>query len=227
MDTLIARLAHHQPLVARHRLGAWAAAEPALAGAATSAELIRRCHQPDPHVANATLGALLRIVAWDRAAAEVALVALAPGLGRVIAGLHQRDLDDVVARVVAEGWAAIVEVAGRPPTWPAAVILDRVRDRVRAQLVADRRHCDRTVALDPQFDTPASAAGDADSRRADTDVLGEWVAAGRLAPADAWLIRVTRLDGLTLADVARATGARHDRLRRRRSRAERSLRAAA
>ncbi|MHB8465608.1 MAG: hypothetical protein ACYDH6_23530 [Acidimicrobiales bacterium] len=220
MDTIVDRLGRRPPRISSDEIARWTGAEPALTGATTTSELISCCERGG----DLALAALLRCAGTDRVAAELVLAALAPGLNRLTGRLcgWADDREEVAARVAAAAWSAVSAMAGEPPAWPSTAILDRVRDAVRSELRADRRRTGRFVGMADCPEQPV-LRGEPD----ETDVLGDAVRAGQIDHGDAWLIRVTRVDGLSLADVARATGARHDGLRRRRSRAERLLRVVA
>lgn len=229
MDSLISRIVADIEACAnspcgRASLRGWSSANTIL-GVATGSEALAVCHQPDRRRANNAFAELLRLAADEPLAARLALAALAPGLraaARRLSARRWRDRDEVEAELVSAAWEQVLVLAGDPPEWPAAVILSRARDRVRARLAAEGCHA---AFVGTAVDAAATAVDDpADMVAGLVDLAAAMHRVGRPAVG---LVVATRWSGLSLAELARATGESHAALRQRRSRAERALRAAA
>jgi hypothetical protein len=126
---------------------------------------------------NSALAALLGVVLTDAVAAEITVVALAPGLRAVARRLDRYtcDPEETSARVVFAAWAAIHDMVGASAPWPASAIVDRVRDAVRVEGRADRRWSQRIRPTGPTLDV---AAGDEDLLCDAGDGLGDAVRGG-------------------------------------------------
>ena len=204
------------------RLRDWQAAEPALAPFATTRRLVRflHDHDTDPRDKDAVLAALIRYGSIDPDARRLVLQALLPGLKTAAAAtvLDQRDRGELVQLLLAAAWERICcyPLQRRPSRIAANLLRDSRSDALRAFGV--ELHDRRELPERPLERTPAELHEvdlEAPLRRA--------VAAAAIRKEEAELILRTRIDGVSLAEIAAAEGVAYDTLRLRRRRAERRL----
>lgn len=208
-------------------LACWAAREPALAGPDSYDEL--RAEQLDPDVApqrkDDRLAGLLRLAGHHGTRpAETILALLVPGMGQRIARwAGSLDLDEAWAEMTAGVWARIVRyaAAGPPANRLASKLLGAGTKTMVARRDRDRAWAARTVlcASAPRPANEAHADDELDLRA----VLVEAATAGVILERDAELITGTRIEGHTLATVARRAGLGYDTARKRRKTAEHKL----
>ena len=224
-STLLAVL-HNDALQLRHdraaadRLRAWASGHPALAAFGDVAALEATVHDRSTahHDVDAVYTALLSVHHdGDTLAGRIVLALLMPA----IAHRHRRrrtDRDDWLAQLVTELWQAICHYPLRE-RGPRAIPANLIRDATqRAQRALARP---ATAALPDTVAEPTAAA--AFDRACDRIDLQRAVREASLSADDLQLLTTTRVGGVAVADLADRTEAA--RLRQRRRRAERRLRA--
>jgi hypothetical protein len=212
---------------AKRALGRWAAAEPALAGLGSIADVVVECHRRgQPAEAAAILSALLRH-ADDPVAARTLLQALTPGLVRIVERVRRQlgwvgplgvwpTLADASAEVVAFAIEAIGAKAGRSVGWPQSVILDSVWHKVQAAVRRWLRWGCGEPVLQPADDAVHPAAQLA-------GLIEEAIECGRVSPADAELVWRYRVADEPARMIAAERGCSPGALRVRRERAEQAL----
>ena len=200
-----------------------AKAEPAFDGIPTmvALEAIVQDRTEPLAVVDGVLSALLRRCRdGDDTAGRVLLGLMLPAMTPPV--WHPNGSEEFVAQFVTELWHVIRRYPmDRRPRSIAANIVRDTRQRTHRAFTPAASEPTTTVRLPAQLPTPESACpyelaeGRADLRRA--------VSSADLDAGDLALIAVTRLGGARLTDLA--TGSETDRLRQRRHRAERKLRA--
>lgn len=193
------------------------------AGATTMVELVGSCH--GRHGAQRDLvGGLLRLAPSDEDAALCALVAIRPALYRIARRVTAPRIadDEAVAEVVSIAWCAIREAGGSRLATPERLVR-WTWTRARTSMRRRANGSARDVELPERWD--AVAATDPASGSLEP-LLVRAVRLGTIASGDAKLIEVTRIGGVTLEELARRRGVTRATLLKRRSRAERALRAA-
>lgn len=202
-------------------LSRWAAADGRLAGFDSLVEVIAFVRlNPSARAANDVLAALIRVSADDGSARRCALEALLPGLLR-LAGQYPsvgEDDDDRLQNLVMFAVERIHQLAGQDLEWPAAAVIDWVRDRLRRVV---RRVPDPTVPLEAALTVAAPPERSAAERL--TGLLVAGLRQGSIRREDAALIYTTRVAGHPAAAVAAAVGVDPVVLRTRRRRAEQRL----
>jgi DNA-directed RNA polymerase specialized sigma24 family protein len=209
----------------RRALQRFASAGVDLGNATSLRHLVRTYHEgstaPDPS-SRALLEDLLVLAPSDEDATLCALVCLRPALYWVARRVHGRKAsDDELAEVVAFAWEAICD--GPPPKkGPRArhvVYLTWTKTRT-----ADRRRNPRNA---PTWSDDLGGPGCVEARdpaERSEPMLERAVLAGVLTRADAELIALTRVIGVPAKVLARDYDVSTKTLRRRRQRAEASLR---
>jgi hypothetical protein len=203
-------------------LGRWAAADGRLAGFDSLAEVIAFVRlNPSARAANDVLAALIRVSADDGSARRCALEALLPGLLR-LAGQYPsvgEDDDDRLQNLVMLAVERIHQLGGQDLEWPAAAVIDWVRDRLRR--VVRRVPDTPTMPLEAALTVAAPPERSAAERL--TGLLVAGLRQGSIRREDAALIYTTRVAGHPAAAVAAAVGVDPVVLRTRRRRAEQRL----
>ncbi len=204
------------------RFQRWAEEEPGLAAFAGPGALIRFLHGPGAtHDKDTLLGSLLERARAEPLAARVVLQALRPGLkrlaGRLILDAGERQ--ELWELLLASAWEKI-------RTYP----LERRPRRIAANLLLDTMHATLAeLARERAFraELPLSAlSAPVHAPEPDRDVeapLARALAAGAISSDEAELILRTRLDGRSLAAIAKTAGVPYITLYMRRHRAERRL----
>ncbi|MGH2942638.1 MAG: hypothetical protein ACRDLN_07700 [Solirubrobacteraceae bacterium] len=207
--------------MARH-LRQWQASEPALRAFGDPAAVLRFLRRSGSgERQDRVLRALVSRARDDPAAGRLVLHALLPGLKRLSARLlvDTREQEELWSTLLACAWQHIrgYPVARRPRRIAANVLLDTLHDAVAAhqRTVRDRAELNAGMALL----APARARIDADIEA----VTRRAVRASAITVTEAELILSTRIDGVSLASLARLEGVSYDALRVRRRRAERRL----
>lgn len=204
-------------------LRAWAADDPALHfdSPAALVETAENRHRPGD--ADVVLAALARRAGTDDLAARFLLQLVLPGCKRMLRLYGRHDPEEWAALVVSTMWDCIrhYPIDRRPERVAANLLLD-ARQRV---IRAVRRHRP-TAPLHrlPEHDLPAVAPGPGPAAEA-VSAVGEAVRRGRVDLDDARLVVLTRLGGVTVAEVARHARTGEQTVRRRRHRTEARLRA--
>jgi DNA-directed RNA polymerase specialized sigma24 family protein len=203
------------------RLRAWAAVEPALARFGSAEALFRFLRSEPSAERDAVFRTLLASAKTDELAGLVLLEALLPGLKRLAGQLliETRNRDSVWAVLLACAWERIraYPLERRPRRLAANLLLD-TRKAVAKELGRELYPPEQPRALGALGQPyPACRADDIDA------LLDRAVAAGALSRREAELIASTRIDGLTLAELAGRLGIPYHTLSVRRIRAERRL----
>jgi hypothetical protein len=185
-------------------------------------ELVRHCHETtttrDPRHRELLEG-LLELAPTDSDAALCALVALRPALYWVTRRVYAAASEEDVAEVVAFAWEAICWPAPRNSSRARMVVLGA---RTRARTAERQR---RTKAsLEDLSDEAISPTPSADPAERDEPMLARAVQARVVSHEDAEVIALTRGVGIPIKVLARDYDVSAKTLRRRRDRAEASLR---
>lgn len=204
---------------ARSLSPSWARRSPELAGAMDVGWLIQRVQRRGhPAESDRLLLGLARLAPVDDLAARALLQALLPGL-RALSRTFDGDHEEVAADVIAAVWELVrrYPVDRRPTAIAANVLLD-----VRQRVVRTRRRSSalECASLSGLEDVPA-----ADRHWTDDllDLVTESVRARRISVDGARLIVLTRVVGVPLRELAKATATDVQTVRRRRLRAEARL----
>jgi|GEM_PF-2424297 len=201
-------------------VGRWWAAEPVLAGL-SAGEIVARVRW-DGYAATGEgamlLSSLLRLASYPYAS-RCLLQALVPRIeaenvytptfGHGV-GERWRHPADTAAELVAECFAAIARHAGERHQDVARLVVGEATRRLRTARQAERRHQQRTVALEARGAMSRSSGplrGDLYSARS----VAEWLASavvgalkdGRLTEGQAVLLYATRVKGLPASEVGR------------------------
>jgi DNA-directed RNA polymerase specialized sigma24 family protein len=202
---------------------AWRAAEPALARFADVVSLQRFLRNPTSAAeSDAVLCALLARARQEPLAARVVLQMIAPGLkrlaGHMLTNAYERD----------ELWSALLAAAWEQiRRYP----LKRRRRRVAANLLLDAMHAALAeIARRHPNGSELAAASSLQSARevcaSERDVdalLACAVRGGAVSDQEAEVILESRIDGVSLAEIACAQGVSYNTMKLRRQRAERRL----
>ena len=206
----------------QERMLVWAAADPALAAFPDPASLLRFLHGPSRgQDKDEVLAALLVLARQEPLAGRVLLQALLPGLkalaGRLLLTGGERPL--LWQLLLAQVWEQICcyPVERRPRRVAANLLLDTLNQTTRT-LKRERQHW-QLLPLEPLPAVASDAAASGDVERP----LRDAVAAQALTAAEAELILATRIDGASLAFLAREAGLPYMALHARRYRAEKRL----
>lgn len=186
---------------ARAAASKWAQAHPVLAGMASPAEVVERCQQRgDTAHSAAVLRAVLSEVGNGPWPARTVLQAVLPGLTTVIRRCmhlvgadgpwqHHDELDQ---HVVALAYDRMAALAGDPPAWPAAAIVDGTWQRLRTAARVERRRAVHQAVLEE-----ASEYCGEDPRNAGEDLvemLASALALGLLDEVEGWLVYASRIE---------------------------------
>ena len=174
--------------------------------------------------------ALGGLAAEDDMAARTLLQLLLPGCKATVARYRwaSETADELAAEVVADVYDRIRALPARTThRWIAAAVLGATRKRLLRRAGHQGRQ-GRHLSLEEGSAAGSTAAEDAGPTAADelAEMLGWATAEGHLGPADAELIRLTRLSHVTVAQLCEESGEDPQVVRRRRLRAEHRLRAA-
>lgn len=199
------------------RWRAWAVAEPVLAGLDLG-RLRVELAEGDQERSDELLAALVRLALVDPDAQTVLVGCLWPGIAARAARYARRtDREDATALVVDELIADLtsgrhIDVA----RFVASTLLARPAGHLRRAMRRERDIADRT---DHRADPDTAATSDEPSPSA---ALLLWLAvdAGTLSGPDAWLIRVTDIEGHSLRWAARRLGISYAAAIKRRQRAK-------
>lgn len=208
------------PLQARMRV--WAAANPALAAFPDPAGLIRFLRGPSRwQDKDAVLAALLVLARQEPLAGRVLLQALLPGL-KALAGrllLTGSERPGLWQLLLAQVWEQICcyPVERRPRKIAANLLLDTLNQTTR-MLKRERQHRQQ-LPLEPLPAVASVSEASGDVERP----LHDAIAAEAITAAEAELILRTRIDGASLALLAREAGLPYMALHARRYRAEKRL----
>lgn len=216
------------PVVSRgamqERFTAWQEAEPALARFADAAALVSFLHGAAPYEQkDAVLLALLSRARFEPLAGRVALEAIRPGLLGLLARLPRHDdetHEQAQALILAAAWQRIrrYPVERRPRRVAANLLLDTLHETTRAL-----REPARDAADTLPWSALAEQTAEAEGEDVDGDVeelMRRAVRAGALSGTEAELVLASRIDGVSLHDLARRTGASYNTIKLRRQRAE-------
>lgn len=215
--------------VGRRATSRWVSLEPGLAPVLSPGGLAARIAAAAPGEQDRLLTALLRVAGADELAQLTVVAALAPRLGRVVAGwaragVPSGELAELGSDVVSACWAAVAAAAGEmaaggpAPPRPGLVLVDRAREPVRVERRRHRRHL--PVPLEG---VAAPAAGGPGGVELLAGAVTDAVIAGRLSVSSARLVYATRVAGLSVAETAQRLGCSPASVRTRRARAERRL----
>lgn len=191
-----------------------------LDGAVTLCELADRCHCGGRQ-STVLLGQVLKLAPFDELLALTALVALRPALRRVAGRVGRRESDrsDTDQVVLASAWAT-VRTSGLWMT-PSAVV-SRVWSEAKSELRRTERRASRELLLEPgSAQWPATTYDDRP-----TDGLGRRIAECRVTTSDLQLLRLVRIAGVPVREVARTLGIPRSTLHDQLQRTERRLRVA-
>jgi DNA-directed RNA polymerase specialized sigma24 family protein len=231
LDTLEIDWPHelNRPLL-HSRFRARQAADPALSRFADLTALVRFMHKAKGAGAekDRVLCALLVWAQQDPLGGRVVLETIRPGLLRLAGRLivDADDQDELLAVLLGVVWE---QIRGYPverrPRWVAAnLLMDTLNQTQRALHPRHRRVHMVPCGLDidpahgdlPPANRP-SDEGDVDG------LLGRAVRAGALARQEAQIILRSRIDGVSVEELARAAGVSYNTMKLRRQRAERRL----
>jgi DNA-directed RNA polymerase specialized sigma24 family protein len=200
----------------------WQAIEPTLRAFSDPVAVLRFLRRSAPgERQDRVLRALVSRAGADAVAGRLVLHALLPGLKRLSARLlvDTRDQEELWSTLLACAWQRIrgYPVERRPRRVAANVLLDTLHDAVAAHRRAVRDRAELDVV--PAWLAPTRPQADSDIEA----VTERAIRAGAITAAEAELILCTRIDGVSLASLARSEGVSYDALRVRRRRAERRL----
>jgi DNA-directed RNA polymerase specialized sigma24 family protein len=206
------------------RFASWRDAEPALCRFTDAAAVVRFLQGPAAYEQkDAVLLALLVRARFEPLAGRVVLEAIRPGLLGLLVRLRRRDAarDEAQAVMLAAAWRRIrgYPIERRPKRVAANLLLDTLHDTTR-ELGSLAREASRVLARDAsalEQEAPAEVDGDVDA------LLDGAVLAGALSRSEAELILASRIDGVSLRELASAAGASYNTIKLRRQRAERRL----
>lgn len=209
----------------------WRRSAPELAPFADVEALLAFLHAERPERTDAPLAALLALAASDGGAARVCLQAILPALKaqarrlRRSAELH----DELWALLLAHAWEAICSYPRSRRSRVAANLTLQVLHETSRAL---RRGASPLglargggAALAVSLEEARELAAPPPRAGAESLLAGP-LRSGALRAEEAELILATRLDGVRLRELARASGVGYELLRKRRQRAEARLRAA-
>jgi len=213
-------------------LAEWRAAEPALAGVASMADLLDHRDTADSEAANHVLEALLRI--GDELATRAFVQAMLPGLvaltryglvkGFVGPGRTWREPSELNAELLARVWIWTGRYRGNPPEWPAAALKCHLIHVLRREADRNDQEEARFVPFDP---TSHDRLGDQGVERGGIDgamqIVCEAVEAGLLPLGYAQLLFARRIRRDPYKVISQRTGRSVDCLKQECRRAERSL----
>jgi DNA-directed RNA polymerase specialized sigma24 family protein len=189
--------------------------------ATTMAELVAQCHADGAGSlvrAGEVVDGLLAAASSGPDAALCALVALRPALLRIARRTCGGEPDDdEVAEVVAIAWE---EICGPAGSHGASVVVRAIWTRSRSAL---RRAADRAARETPVGDV-LFAVDTGPAPDGNEAILATAVAQGVVLERDASLIALTRLGGMTIAELAAERGIPASTLTSRRRRAEAAIR---
>jgi DNA-directed RNA polymerase specialized sigma24 family protein len=204
-------------------------AEPALSQFADLKALVRFMHKATSAGVekDRVLCALLVWAQQDPSGGRVVLEAIRPGLLRLAGRLIGDVADHEELRAVLLGavWEQIrgYPVSRRPRSVAANLLLDTLRQTVRT--LHDRRRV-RLVPcgldIDPAYGDPSPARRPSDEGDVD-GLLDRAVKAGALGREEAQIILKSRIDGISVEELARSEGVSYNTMKLRRQRAERRL----
>jgi DNA-directed RNA polymerase specialized sigma24 family protein len=231
LDTLEMDWPHelNRPLL-HSRFQARQAADPVLSRFADLAALVRFMHKAKGAGAekDRVLCALLVWAQQDPLGARVVLETIRPGLlrlaGRMIADAE--DQEELLAVLLDAVWE---QIRGYPvtrrPRWVAAnLLLDTLNQTVRTLHPRSRRvhmvPCG--LDIDPAYGEPSPAHRPSDEGDVD-GLLKRAVKAGALGREEAEIILRSRIDGVSVEELARSAGVSYNTMKLRRQRAERRL----
>jgi DNA-directed RNA polymerase specialized sigma24 family protein len=192
-------------------------------GAMTSmAEMVDQCHGVRPGGvgrAETLADALLVVAPNDPDAAVCALVALRPALLRIARRVCGGDPDDdELAEVVAIAWE---EICGPAGSVSASEVVRATWTRCRSVL---RRRAHRVAREELGDAGPDPTLHEPDAEDEGEATLATAVANGIVSRHDAAVIALTRLGGMTLAELAAQRGVPASTLTSQRRRAETAIR---
>ncbi len=219
----------HRPLL-HSRFRTRQAADPALSRFADLKALVRFMHKTPGAQAekDRVLCALLVWAQQDPLGGRVALEAIRPGLLRLAGRLigDAADHEELWAVLLDAAWERIrgYPVARRPRWVAANLLLDTLNQTVRTLHPRYRRAqwvpCG--LDIDPAYGDSSPAHRPADEGDVD-GLLDRAVKAGALGREEAQIILRSRIDGVSVEELARAAGVSYNTMKLRRQRAERRL----
>ena len=204
------------------RLRTWGRREPVFAAFPAAPLLLRALRsQQDHRLEDAILLALLREARQDRLAGRFVVQALLPGLKRAAARIlfEAGERDELWSILLANLWERITSypLERRPRRVAANLLLDTIH-----ATLTDFGRARRTIQATEPLVSDELAPARREEEEAEV-VLARAARAGAISCEEAVLILRTRLEGLSLATLARELGVSYDALRVRRRRAERRL----
>jgi DNA-directed RNA polymerase specialized sigma24 family protein len=205
----------------------WREAEPALSRFADPVALIRFLRAPGASAdKDAVLCALLMRARVDPLAARVVLEAVRPGLLRLPARVlvDERQREELWSLLLAVAWEKIrsYPVRRRPRRVAANLLLDTLHQTLSVLRAGRVRLVPCGLDIDPAYSNPSPAHRPWDEGDVD-GLLGRAVEAGALAEEEAEIIAKSRIDGVSVEDLARSAGVSYNTMKLRRQRAERRL----
>lgn len=202
--------------LALERLGAHGAS---VEDVTTLSDLVRQCHESNVGAVG-LVADLIKLAPDDELLALAALVALRPALRRVArrVGGHGADQADVDQTVLASAWGAI-RAPGTEKT--ASAVVSHVWSETWSQLRRVRRSAERELLCEPSAREWICLIHE----DASADVgLGRPLTAHTLSQSDLQLVRLVRIVGVPLREVARTLAVPKSTLEYQLQRVERSLR---
>jgi DNA-directed RNA polymerase specialized sigma24 family protein len=172
------------------------------------------------------LCALLKWAQQDPLGGRVVLEAIRPGLlrlaGRMIG--DAADHEELWAVLLGAVWEQIRSYpVSRRPRWVAAnLLLDTLNQAVRTLRARRVRLVPCGLDVDPAYSDPSPAYRPSDEGDVD-GLLDRAVKAGALAEEEAQIILKSRIDGVSVEELARSAGVSYNTMKLRRQRAERRL----
>jgi DNA-directed RNA polymerase specialized sigma24 family protein len=156
----------------------------------------------------------------DSEVSLILLVALRQVLQEMTFSIGRLSSDpDVTSEIVAELLAGIAMADGAKSV---EQLLDRTYRTTRRTIRRRERQAARELPWDIDDDVEETLVA---PEQFTAEVLGELIHRGYLREADAELFRLTRVDGISLSNIARRRGVRYETLKRRRHRTEMAIRA--
>ncbi len=203
-------------------------AEPALSRFADLKALVRFMHRA-PGAGAEKDRVLCALLAWaqqDSLGGRVVLETIRPGLlrlaGRMIG--DAADHEELWAVLLGAVWEQIRGYpVSRRPRWVAAnLLLDTLNQTVRTLRARRVRLVPCGLDIDPAYSDPSPAHRSSDEGDVD-GLLDRAVKAGALAEEEAQIILKSRIDGVSVEELARLAGVSYNTMKLRRQRAERRL----
>jgi DNA-directed RNA polymerase specialized sigma24 family protein len=206
------------------RFRAWRVREPALTRFTDPAALMRFMRATGPRAEkDAVLCALLAWAKDEAIGGRVVLQAIMPGLLNLSARVlrNARERDELWSTIFLAVWEGIRDypVTRRPRRVAANLLLDTLHS-VLDEL--GRESAWRAMLSDANFHGVETIEDQGEHSDVDT-LLDSAVRAGAVTSEEAEVILASRIDGLELAELARAAGVSYNAMKLRRQRAERRL----